>query len=244
MRDIQRNTTLTEVLLDPILERAPAAPRITWYDDSTGARVELSGLTLANWAAKTANLLRDGFALPPAARVSVLLPAHWQTAAVLLGCWWAGTEVVLHPDPDAELAFSSVQRLRETETIDEVVAVGLDAMGGPIPRLPIGVTDYAGAARVHGDHFRPGAAGVALEGSTVAQVIEAADESARRQALLPQDRVLSTADWDTPEELIDGLLAVLAAGASLVQVRNPDPAREAARCRGENITTHREKLSR
>ena len=51
----------------------------------------LSALTLANWAAKTANLIRDEFGLTPGARVAVLLPAHWQTAAVLLGCWWAAT---------------------------------------------------------------------------------------------------------------------------------------------------------
>ncbi len=42
-------TTLTDALLDPILAEDPAGPRITWYDDATGARIELSALTLANW---------------------------------------------------------------------------------------------------------------------------------------------------------------------------------------------------
>jgi hypothetical protein len=38
--------------------------------------------------------------------------------------------------------------------------------------------------------------------------------------------VLSTADWPLhlTGGLLDGLLAVLAAGGSLVQVRHPDPA--------------------
>jgi uncharacterized protein (TIGR03089 family) len=45
----------------------------------------LSTVTLANWAAKTANLLRDELGAGPGSRVAVLLPAHWQSAAVLLG---------------------------------------------------------------------------------------------------------------------------------------------------------------
>ncbi len=92
-------TDLTTALLDPILAADPAGPRITYYDDATGERIELSAVTLANWAAKTANFLSDEFALVPGARVSVLLPAHWQTAAVLLGAWWAGLEVTLEADP-------------------------------------------------------------------------------------------------------------------------------------------------
>ncbi len=72
----------------------PAGPRITYYDDATGERIELSTATLVNWAAKTGNLLRDEMGAGPASKVAVLLPAHWQTAAVLFGIWWIGAEVV------------------------------------------------------------------------------------------------------------------------------------------------------
>ena len=68
-----------------MLSRDPVGPRITYYDDASGERIELSAVTLANWAAKTANLLRDELGAGPDSRVAVLLPAHWQTAAVLLG---------------------------------------------------------------------------------------------------------------------------------------------------------------
>ncbi|MBO0853983.1 MAG: TIGR03089 family protein, partial [Nocardia sp.] len=152
MREL--STTVTDALLGPILASEPAAPRITHYDDSTGARIELSGLTLANWAAKTANMIRDEFGAAPGARVAVLLPAHWQTAAVLLGCWWAGTEVVLHAAPDAELALVSAARLDEADAIAEVAALSLDPMGGPVPDLPVGVTDFATSVRGHGDQFQ------------------------------------------------------------------------------------------
>ncbi|MFC8531089.1 TIGR03089 family protein [Nocardia sp. NPDC057227] len=231
--------TLTEALLDPVLAREPAAPRVTWYDDATGARIELSGLTLANWAAKTANLIRDEFGLAPGARVAVLLPAHWQTAAVLLGCWWAGVEVVLRPDPDADLALVTAQRLDDADGVPEVAALSLDALGAPVRDLPIGVTDFATSVRVHGDQFLPGGLGTALDGLTVAEVLAEARGSARRQGFAEGDRVLSSTPWETPAELIDGFLAVLAAGASLVQVVNPDPAQQERRAETERVTARR-----
>ena len=178
--------TLTTELLEPILAGDPAGPRITWYDDANGARIALSGLTLANWAAKTANMIRDEFGLGAGARVGVLLPAHWQSAGVLLGAWWAGTEVVL--DADADLVFAAAADLPDA---DEVVALSLDPMGLPARNLPVGVTDYATSVRIHGDQFSPSGAGVALDGMTVPEVVAAARESAQRQELALGDRILS-----------------------------------------------------
>ncbi|WP_054815114.1 TIGR03089 family protein [Nocardia arizonensis] len=239
MRDQDQALTLTEAVLDPILAREPAAPRVTYYDDGTGARIELSGLTLANWAAKTGNLVRDEFGLTPGARVAVLLPAHWQTAAVLLGCWWAGTEVVLRPDPHADLALVTPDRLDEADGVPEVAALSLDAMGTPVRDLPVGVTDFATAVRVHGDQFHPGGAGVALDGAPVAEVLAEARKSAARQGFAEGDRVLSSTPWETPAELIDGFVAVLAVGASLVQVVHPDPALAERRIASERVTARR-----
>jgi hypothetical protein len=48
--------------------------------------------------------------------------------------------------------------------------------------------------------------------------------------------VLSTLDWNLPDGVIDGLLAVLAADASLVQCARPDPARLADRASIERTT--------
>lgn len=231
-------TTLTAALLDPILASDPAGPRITWYDDATGARIELSAITLANWAAKTANMIRDEFGVLPGGRVSVLLPAHWQSAAVLLGAWWAGTEVVLDADPSADLALVTPDRLDEVDDVAEVAALSLDAFGRPVPDLPPGVTDYATNVRLHGDQFRPSGAGdTALGGRTVADVLEAAKESASRSGITGTDRVLSSRHWTTVDELVDGLLSVLSVGASLVQVSNPDPAAIERRVESEKITT-------
>lgn len=230
-------TTLTDSLLDPILAADPAGPRITWYDDATGARIELSALTLTNWAAKTANLLRDEFGLLPGARVTVLLPAHWQTAAVLLGAWWAGAEVSLDPADDAEVALVTPDRLAEVEHIVEVAALSLDAFGAPVRDLPPGVTDYATNVRVHGDQFRSaGDGGVVLDGRSASEVLAAARDAAVRAGITGTDRVLSSRAWDTPDTLIDGLVSALAVGASLVQVSNPDPAAAERRIASEKVT--------
>ncbi|OHV02062.1 TIGR03089 family protein [Mycobacterium talmoniae] len=222
-----------------MLRADPVGPRITYYDDASGERIELSAATLANWAAKTGNLLRDELGAGPASRVAVLLPAHWQTAAVLFGVWWIGAEAVL--DGPAEVALCTAARLADADAAvgigGEVAVLSLDPFGRPAPDLPVGVTDYATAVRVHGDQIdaerQPGPA---LAGRSVDQVLAAAEKSAADRGLTSADRVLSTAPWTTAEELIDALLAPLAAGASLVQVAHPDPDALPRRIETEKVT--------
>lgn len=218
--------TLTDALLNPLLARDGMGPRITYYDDSTGERIELSTVTLANWAAKTANLLRDELGAGPGSRVAILLPAHWQTAAVLLGVWWIGAEVVLGGGT-ADLALCTADRLGDADEAvagGEVAVLSLDPFGKPADDLPIGVTDYATAVRVHGDQVVPErVAGPALDGRSVDDVLTAARASARQSGLTAGDRVMSARSWSTAEELIVNFVAALAAGASLVQVSHPDP---------------------
>ena len=222
-----------------MLRADPVGPRITYYDDATGERIELSAVTLANWAAKTGNLLRDELGAGPATRVAVLLPAHWQTVAALFGVWWIGAEALLGDGSHADIAFCTAKRLDEADATGagEVAVLSLDAFGRPAPDLPIGVTDYATAVRVHGDQIvaerHPGPA---LSGRSVDQVLEACRNAAAAQALTAGDRVLSTASWDTPDGVVDGLLSVLAIGGSLVQVANPDPAALPRRMETEKVT--------
>ena len=221
---------LTDALLDPLLATNPMGPRITFYDDATGERIELSTVTLANWAAKTANLLRDELGAGPGSRVAVLLPAHWQTAAVLLGVWWIGAEVVC--SGSADIALCTADRLAEADDVvadgnqtGEVAVLSLDPFGKPADGLPIGVTDYATAVRVHGDQVTPEhSPGPALDGRSVPEVLAAAQRSAQDIGLSDTDRVMSALVWTTPRQMVDNLLAVFAAGASLVQITNPDPA--------------------
>jgi uncharacterized protein (TIGR03089 family) len=230
--------TLSGAILDPMLRADPVGPRITYYDDATGERIELSAVTLANWAAKTGNLLRDELAAGPASRVAVLLPAHWQTAAVLFGVWWIGAEVVLDGSA-ADVALCTVDRIDDADATGagEVAVLSLDPFGRPAPDLPVGVTDYATAVRVHGDQIiaerHPGPA---LAGRSVDEVLIACQNSSAARGLTAGARVLSTTSWDRPDDLIDGLLAVLAIGGSLVQVANPDQAALPRKIETEKVT--------
>ena len=236
-------TTLSGAILDPMLRADPVGPRITYYDDATGERIELSAVTLANWAAKTANLLRDELGAGPASRVAILLPAHWQTAAVLFGVWWIGAEAVLGAGP-ADLALCTAERLDEADSSlnmtapgGEVAVLSLDPFGRPVPDLPIGVTDYATAVRVHGDQIVPEASpGPALAGRSVDEILADCESSSAARELTSGDRVLSSASWTEPGELVDGLLSILAVGASLVQVANPDPSVLQRRIETEKVT--------
>lgn len=226
-------TNLTDALLDPLLAGNRMGPRITYYDDATGERIELSTVTLANWAAKTANLLRDELGAGPGSRIAVVLPPHWQTAAVLLGVWWIGAEVTLCGP--ADIALCTAERLTEADDAvagGEVAVLSLDAFGKSVPDLPIGVTDYATAVRVHGDQIVPERfPGPALDGRSVDEVLAQARERAESLGLSAGDRVMSLTALP-----VEDLLAVFAVGASLVQVTNPDPALLERRRESEKIT--------
>jgi len=228
-------------VLDPLLSRDPMGPRITYYDDATGERIELSTVTLVNWAAKTGNLLRDELGAGPGSRVAVLLPAHWQTAAVLFGIWYIGAEAVLVSESgDADVALCTAERLDEAEDAvgaGEIAVLSLDPFGKPVAELPVGVTDYATSVRVHGDQLvaepRPGPA---LDGRPVSVVLADARNTAVRQQISSKDRVMSSADWDTYERMTSTVLAVLATGASLVHVNHPDGAALERRRGTEKVT--------
>jgi len=153
----------------------PSRPLVTFYDDGTGERVELSARTFDNWVAKTANLLVDGLGAQPGDRAVLMLPAHWQTAVWLMACWSAG--VVAEPvpmpgseppgaGPEAEPAARSgpyilaaagevLDTVIDRTDAEEIVGLSLHALGGPLPDCPPGVLDYAVEVRAYGDRFAP-----------------------------------------------------------------------------------------
>ncbi|GAA2386971.1 TIGR03089 family protein [Dactylosporangium salmoneum] len=212
-------------LFAAVVGKDPSLPFLTFYDDSTGERTELSGATLANWVAKTANLLVDGCGLGPGDVAAVRLPAHWQTAAILLGAWTAGLSVA-YGEPTAAGADVEFASLAAAETgapgpADRYV-LGLAPMGLPMRGgVPTGWADYVAEVRQFGDHF----SGPADPGGTE-------DLVARGRALaLPGGRVLI--DAVAHPDPVEWLIAPLAAGASIVLSVNSDPEKLAARAATE-----------
>jgi uncharacterized protein (TIGR03089 family) len=217
----------------------PTRPLLTFYDDSTGERAELSGATLANWVAKTANLLVDGVGSEPGEVALVRLPPHWQTAAVLLGCWSAGLIVTAVPLPSGvSVAFLGAE-WAEPAPAGERYVLGLRPLGMPLPlaQVPAGCLDFNTEVRGFGDRF--GGAPVdgdlpAVPGSTQAELAARAQSRARALGIDAGDRVLIDAARYSDD--LDWLLAPLAAGASTVLCRHLDPARTATRSAAERVT--------
>ena len=140
----------------------------------------------------------------------------------------------------ADIALCTRDRLDEADAAvggGEVAVLSLDPFGKPAADLPVGVTDYATSVRVHGDQIVPERQPGSRAGRSIGhRIAGGAQGSAAAQGFTAGDRVLSTASWKTAAEVVDRLLAVFTAGASLVQVANPDPAAQDRRIQIEKVT--------
>ncbi|GAA4689563.1 TIGR03089 family protein [Streptomyces chumphonensis] len=225
-------------LLRSALAGDAARPLVTFYDDATGERVELSVATFANWVAKTANLLQDELSVEPGDRVALLLPAHWQTAVWVLACSSVGAVAAPQGDPAAaDVVVAGPDALEPARACTGPrIAMGLRPLGARFPQPPEGFADYAVEVPGQGDHFSPylppgpddvalalgGRNGADAEELTGAQVVERARRDAGALGLAPGARVLSGLGYDDWRGLSHGLLAPLAAGASVVLCRHLD----------------------
>ncbi|MEH0396667.1 TIGR03089 family protein [Streptomyces sp. NPDC052071] len=219
-------------LLRSALAADPARPLVTFYDDATGERVELSVATFANWVAKTANLLQGDLAAEPGDRLALLLPAHWQSAVWLLACSSVGVVAEVQGDPaGADLVVSGPDTLdRARACRGERIALALRPLGGRFPQAPEGFADYAVEVPGQGDRFAPYApvdpAAPALTVGTVSmtaeQLVARSREDAAELGLGPGSRLLTGRTYDTWEGLSAGLFAPLAAGGSVVLCRHLD----------------------
>ncbi|MET7380522.1 TIGR03089 family protein [Streptomyces sp. NPDC005526] len=237
-------------LLRSALAADPGRPLVTFYDDATGERVELSVATFANWVAKTANLLQGDLAAGPGDRVALLLPAHWQTAVWLLACASVGAVADMDGDPAAaDVVVSGPGTLDAARACSgERVALALRPLGGRFPQPPEGFLDYAVEVPGQGDRFAPFApvdpegAALIVAGAeyTAAEVVEQARADAPALDLTgPGSRLLSGLPYDTWQGLSAGLYAPLAAGGSVVLCRNLDRLPEdalAQRIESERVT--------
>jgi uncharacterized protein (TIGR03089 family) len=224
-------TTISRTLASAV-RLFPTTPLLTFYDDASGDRTELSGATLDNWVSKTANLLLDGVGLAPGDTVAVLMPPHWQTAAVLLGVASAGLTADLGDGPGAVDALfttpSGVAAGAGKVTVDRY-ATGLLPLAMPLRSLPDGYQDYVLEVRNYGDHF-----GGAPAGPDDETVLSRATARVAELGITAGDRVLI--DARAYPDPVDWLFAPLVAGASTVLCANLDPAKLAARVDTEKVS--------
>ena len=179
--------TAADTVLSPLMAADPGAPMITHYDQTMPSRIELSVTSTANWAAKIAGLLRDELGIMPGDVVVCDLPAHWLTAGVLLGAWWAGAEISTEDVDDAVVVVTTPDRLDDHPADVETLLMTTDPMGRPLAstgvEVPIGLTDLAEACRIHPDAFVPSGGGpLALDGVPLAEL---ADPALAARVLVP-----------------------------------------------------------
>ncbi len=207
-----------------LLASAPSAPFVTYYDEASGERSELSARSLGNWVAKTHFLLVDELGLGAGSRAVVAVPAHWISVPIVLGCLTAGLELV--DDASAEVAFVAPETLERAAGVADVFAIAPgSAAVGLRDAVPAGCADYVASVRPQGDvwatvRFGAAAGDPCLAGRTRGDVLTWALSRADELGLQPGARVLTARDWASPADLVDTLLAPLAVGGSVVYVRN------------------------
>jgi uncharacterized protein (TIGR03089 family) len=237
-------------LLRSALDENPGRPLVTYYDDETGERTELSVATFANWTFKTANYLQDELAAEPGDKLALLLPAHWQAAVWLLACSSTGVVADVQGDPAAaSLVVGGPDSLDAARACSgERVALSLLPLGARFPQPPEGFRDYAAEVPGQGDQFipyvpvEPGDPFLLLPGEKIltgTETLQRALSDAEELGLTPGSRVLSLRQYDSWDGLSAGLMAPLAIGGSVVLCRDSgrlDPAALGKRGADERVT--------
>jgi uncharacterized protein (TIGR03089 family) len=230
----------------------PASPFITFYDDTSGERVELSRISFDNWVAKTANLIQDVMGAVPGEVIAILLPVHWQALVWLAACW--ETRLVAAPGLDpakADHAVGGPDHLADVgRSPGERIALPLRPLGGRFGEhgmdpLPAGVLDYATEVQGQGDRFtslsgpaRPDDPALLLDVRTYTQAEVAARgrDRAHELSLRSRARVLTDRVPETMDGIADALLAPLAVGGSTVLCRHLERDRVDHRASAERVS--------
>lgn len=148
-----------DALLAEQLRGDPGRPLVTFYDDATGERVELSVTTYANWVAKTAGLVQDELDVERGALVLVDLPTHWLGAVWLGAAWSLGLRVTddRSRTDGADLVVCGPDGVDGYARVADrvpVVALSLRPLGARFATaLPPGVVDYGAVVLGQPDSF-------------------------------------------------------------------------------------------
>lgn len=228
------------------LRHDPARPLVTFYDDATGERVELSVTTYANWVAKTAGLVQDELGVERGGLLLLDLPTHWLGAVWLGAAWTIGLRVTADPSgrADADIVVCGPEGVDEYGELADrvpVVALSLRPLGARFAEaLPTGVVDYGAVVLGQPDAFTSydppsGDDEAWVSGSDVLTQAELLEEAAGSELAAPGSRLLTDVNPGTRAGVAT-LLAPLLAGGGTVWVRNADASRWSDRYAAERAT--------
>ena len=233
-------TTFPQVLAR-LLATEPGRPLVTFYDDATGERTELSLATWANWVAKVSSLLADELDVEHGGRLLVDLPSHWLGTVVLGAAWSCGIEVVWEGGPDdvdsVVIGPEGLARWAPEAGRLPVLATALHPLAGPFPDgVPPGVHDLGVEVWSQPDAYVafPGPADddTAVAGTTHAELWGSA---AVGDQVADGGRLLSEANPASPSGLAS-LTEPLARNGSLVLVAHASADRRERIAADERVT--------
>jgi uncharacterized protein (TIGR03089 family) len=234
-------TTFPQVMTR-LLAADPGRPLVTFYDDATGERTELSVTTWANWVAKVASLLDDELEVEHGSRLLVDLPPHWLGTVVLGAAWACGVEVVwdgaVSGDADAVVTGpDGLERWSAEADRIPVVASALLPLAGPFADgVPVGVHDLGVEVWSQPDAYTawpgPSSDDAAVAGITHAELWGSAAAGDRVSG---GDRLLSEANPASPSGLAS-LTEPLMSNGSLVLVAHLSDERRERIAADERVT--------
>jgi uncharacterized protein (TIGR03089 family) len=229
-------------LLERRLRDDASSPLITYYDDATGERTEVSASTFATWVAKFACLLSEED-IEQGDDVAVALPAHWQTVVAVHAAWRVGAAVRWH---SVEGAVIRDRVICDEAALDDLpagarpLALSLRPLGAAMHHQRPGVVDLATELPGQPDRCDlPQPAGATTGLVDGAQRVALDALGGQVEALAEKSRVMLCADtWDTGQLLLAALGPLLCAG-SLVICRHADPGVLERRASVERVTLTR-----
>ena len=230
-----------EALFADLVAREPSRPFVTYYDEATGERSELSAKSLANWVAKTHFLIGDELGLGVGDTALIALPAHWISVPAVLGALSAGLELSTNA---GDVAFVEPGTVADATGVPDVYCIApASAAFGLRGDVPDGVEDYVLAVRPQPDAWasvRPpaGPEDACWDGLSRGELVDLAHARATELGLAAGSRIVTAREWHGPSDWLDTLLAPLAVGGSVVYVRNAggDDALLARRADQEHAT--------
>lgn len=233
--------TFATVLADRLRDD-PGRPLVTFYDDATGERVELSTTTYANWVAKAGSLLVDELGLERGDDLRIDLPPHWLGLVFAGAAWSAGLVVTDAEEPAAVVCGpDSLERWAADAAERTVLACSLLPMGVRFAEPPpSGVHDVGVEIWSQPDAFTPWDPPAADDpavatGDTRATHAELWEAAAAGSLLTSGGRLLVAASPASPPGLAT-FTEPLAKGGSLVLVTRAGPERLAAIAADEQVT--------
>ena len=243
--------TTFAALLAHELRNDPGRPFLTFYDERTGERVELSVTTYANWVAKTASLLVDEHDLARGDVLLVDLPTHWLGPVFLGAAWLAGLTVAFPgvDAPPAAVVCGPAGLAGWADRADDlpVLACSLLPMGVRFDEpLPPGVHDVGVEVWSQPDAFTPydppGPGDVALllpSGPLTQAELWSSAAAGRSATSTGGGRLLSTTNPASPPGAVVAAEPLATSGSLVLVTGAADPSRLEAIAETERATHRR-----